>query len=89
MHRRGREVQVPRKTDGTVRRRLASSPAQYQEGKAGVWAAWEATLKGGGRAESLEFFYRVLVQEVLLIGSETWVLPETMRQRIQGAHVSF
>ena len=56
MHRRGREVQVPRKTDGTVRRRLASSPAQYQEGKAGVGAASEATSKGGDRAEFIGNF---------------------------------
>ena len=33
--------------------------------------------------------YRSVVQTVLLIVAETWVLTETMSQRIEGAHVSF
>ena len=34
-------------------------------------------------------FYRAVVQAVLLFGAETWVLTETMIQRLEGAHVSF
>ena len=34
------------KTSGLVRRRLSRSPAQYQEVKACVGAAWEATSVG-------------------------------------------
>ena len=33
--------------------------------------------------------YRSVVQTVLLIVAETWVLTETMSQRIEGAHVNF
>ena len=47
------EVQVPQKNSGLVRRLLASSNAQYQEGKVGVGAAWEATSEGGRGADSL------------------------------------
>ena len=53
MHRGGGEVQVTWKTAGPVRQILAISPAQYQEGKAGVGAAWGATLEGGSGADSL------------------------------------
>ena len=54
MHRGGGEVQVPLKTSGPVRQLLARSPAQHQEVKAGVEAAWGATSEGGGGANSLE-----------------------------------
>ena len=53
MHQGGREVQVTWKTAGPVRQRLTSSPAQYQEGKACMGAAWEATLEGRGGVASL------------------------------------
>ena len=44
MHRGGGGVQIPRATAGPVRQRLDISPAQHQEGKAGVGAAQEVTL---------------------------------------------
>ena len=52
-------------------------------------ADWEDTSEGGGGSNSLGKIYRAAVQAVLLFGAETWVLMETMIQRLQGAHVSF
>ena len=45
---------------------MIGMPAQYQEGKAGVGASWEATLEGGGRSDFLGDFYCTVVQAVLL-----------------------
>ena len=36
----------------------------------------------------LEKFYRAVVQAVLLFGADTWVLMDTMSQRLEGVHVS-
>ena len=54
-----------------------------------VGAAWKATLEGGGGADSLGNFYRVVVQSVLFFGAEIWVLTETMIQRLEVAHMIF
>ena len=43
----------------------------------------------GAETTFLEKFYRAVFQAVLLFGAETWVLTETMSQRIEGAHVNF
>ena len=43
--------------------------------------------EGEDPAVSAEF-YCVVVQAVLLFGSETWVLKEKMMQRLEGVHVS-
>ena len=32
-------------------------------------------------------FYRAVVQEILLYGSETWVLLESMTKMIEGMHM--
>ena len=37
----------------------------------------------------LEKFYCVVVQVVLLFGSETWVLTAAMLQKLEGVHVGF
>ena len=34
-------------------------------------------------------FYRAVVQAVLLFGAESWVLTETMLQKLEGVHVDF
>ena len=34
-------------------------------------------------------FYRVVVQAVLLLSSESWVMSEEMEKTVQGAHTSF
>ena len=57
----GGEFQITWITAGPVRQILASSPAQHQEGKAGVGAAWGVNPKGGGGAIS--------IRKVLLCGS--------------------
>ena len=36
-----------------------------------------------------EKFYRSVVQAVLFFGADTWVLTETITQRLEGAHVHF
>ena len=36
-----------------------------------------------------ETFYRAVVQEILLYGLETWVLSESMVNRIEGTHTEF
>ena len=54
-----------------------------------VGAAWKATWEGGGGADSLGNFYRVVVQSVLFFGAEIWVLTETMIQRLEVAHMIF
>ena len=43
----------------------------------------------GGETAVSEKFYHTIVQAVLFFGTDTWVLTETMSQRILGAHVSF
>ena len=49
----GGEVQLHWYTDGQVRRRLAISPAQHQEVKAGVGGDWGDTLEWVGGDGSL------------------------------------
>ena len=34
-------------------------------------------------------FYRVVVQEILLHGLETWVLLAEMERKVEGAHTDF
>ena len=34
-------------------------------------------------------FYRAVVKAILLYGSETWVLSESMAKRIEGTHTEF
>ena len=34
-------------------------------------------------------FYRTVVQEVLLYGSETWVLSASMERKVEGTHTGF
>ena len=34
-------------------------------------------------------FYRAVVQAVLLFGAGTWVLTETMLEKLEGVHVGF
>ena len=53
MHQWGGGAQMPWADTGPVRRQLASSPVQHQEGKEGVGVAWEVTLEGGGVDVSL------------------------------------
>ena len=36
-----------------------------------------------------EIFYRALVQAILLYGSYTWVLSESMAKRVEGTHTEF
>ena len=36
-----------------------------------------------------EKFYREVVQAVLLLGAETWVLTTEISQKIEGVHVGF
>ena len=55
-HRGGGGVQIPQVAVGTVRRRLGRSPAQKQEGKAGVGVAWKVAMEGGGGAGSFGNF---------------------------------
>ena len=46
-------------------------------------------LREGAEKKLLESFYRAVVQAILLYGSETWVLLESMANRIEGTHVEF
>ena len=36
-----------------------------------------------------EFFYRVVVQAVILIGLEPWVLSTSMEKTVEGEHTGF
>ena len=49
----GGGVQITQAIAGPARRQLDRSTAQHKEGKAGVGAAWEFTLKGGGGAGNI------------------------------------
>ena len=68
-HRGGGEVQVPWKAAGPFRRRLTSSPAQHQEGKAGVGGIRKLLRREGAELAFPEKNYRVVVQVVLLFGA--------------------
>ena len=50
-------------------------------GKLGTLILWEVA-----DPKVLESFYRALMQEILLYGSETWVLLASMANRIEGTH---
>ena len=55
-----------------------------------VWGRLRELLwREGAKTTVSKKFYRAVVQAVLLFGVETWVLTETMSQRIEGAHVTF
>ena len=43
--------------------------------------------RGGADPLVLEKFYCVVVQAVLLLGSETWVMSSTMSKTFEGVHV--
>ena len=89
-HRGGVSVQIHKADVGPVRRRLASSTMQYQEGMSCVGEAWEVSTEGGGvEPEFSEKVYRTVVQDVLLFGSETWVFLTPIMQRLEGAYVGF
>ena len=51
--------------------------------------AGEDTPEVGGVATSVCHFYRAVVQKVLLLGEETWVLSEAMSSNLEGVHVGF
>ena len=36
-----------------------------------------------------ESLYKAVVQAIILYGSETWVLSESMANRIEGMHMEF
>ena len=55
-----------------------------------VWGRLGKHLRREGAEPTVSAqFYGKVVQAVLLFGAETWVLTETMIQRLEGAHVSF
>ena len=55
-----------------------------------VWGRLGELLRREGAEQTLlAKFYRAVVQAVILFGADTWVLMETMSQRIEGEHVSF
>ena len=55
-----------------------------------VWGKLGKFLRReGGEPIISEKFYRAVVQEVLLFGSETWVLTAAMLQNLKGVHVGF
>ena len=45
--------------------------------------------KEGANLIISEKFYQSVVQEVLLFGSETWMLTAAIMKRLKGVHVKF
>ena len=43
----------------------------------------------GGEIKVLEMFYMEVVQEMLLIGLDYWLLLEAMEKTVEGAHTGF
>ena len=55
-----------------------------------MWGKIEKLLwREGAKPAVSEKFHSAVVQAVLLFGEETWVITETMMQRLEVAHVSF
>ena len=74
---------------GPVGRKLASGPQEYQEGSPSLGQFREVNMEGGGGYFCFIYFYRTVVQTVLLFGAETWVLLATMTKNTEGVHMGF
>ena len=46
-------------------------------------------LREGVDPRLAAIFYRAVVQTILLYGSETWVILEAMKKKVEGAHTDF
>ena len=46
-------------------------------------------LREGEDNQALEMLYREVVQEVLLVGSKSWVLSAAMEMIVDGTHTGF
>ena len=44
-------------------------------------------MEGGGESVSVRNFYWEVIQAVLLLGEETWVLLAAMSKNLEGVHV--
>ena len=55
-----------------------------------VWGRLDTLLRREGAKHKVsEIFYRVVVQEILLYGSETWVLSVSMTKKLEGTQTEF
>ena len=55
-----------------------------------VWGILGTLLRQCGEEPRVsEIFYRMVVQAILLYGSETWVLSASMENRVEGTHTEF
>ena len=55
-----------------------------------VWEILGTLLwREGAEHKVSEIFYRAVVQEILLYGSETWVILVSMANRVEGTHTEF
>ena len=52
-----------------------------------VWGRLGTLLRQEGEEPRVAvIFYRVVVQEILMYGSDMWVLLEEMENKVEGAH---
>ena len=55
-----------------------------------VWGMLGTLLRREGADPKVSAsFYRAVVQEIILSGTETWVLLASMKNRIEGTHTEF
>ena len=55
-----------------------------------VWGGLGTLLQQEGEEPRVsEMFYRILVQTILLYGSETWVLSAEIYRTVEGIHTRF
>ena len=53
-----------------------------------VWSQiWKMLRREGADPRVSAVFYRAVVQAVLILGAETWVLSEAMSRNMEGVHV--
>ena len=72
-----------------VGRGLAGVSPEYLEGETSLGRLGKFLRREGEDPILPAKFYRVVVQAVLLFGSETWVLTAAMLEKLEGFHVSF
>ena len=68
---------------------LVGCVAEHHTRKFGLGENGAMLLREGAEPRGAEMFYREVVQEILLYGSETWVLLAEIERKAERTHIRF
>ena len=68
---------------------MAGIQKEHWKGATGLGNTRDHLEAGGGVSSQKSTLYRAVVQAVLLIRAETWVLSMAMEKRLSGVHTGF